>query len=99
MKNFVQNPDFMRTQPPLAEVLSDLSSGYTPANGVRFTKEQDLAISHIDGLTVVNSGAGVGKTLCLVAKLVEIQNVKPGARTLCLAFSRKAAIEIRDRAG
>ena len=57
MKNFVQNPDFMRTQPPLAEVLSDLSSGYTPANGVRFTKEQDLAISHIDGLTVVNSGA------------------------------------------
>ena len=99
MENFITKPKFMRCQPPLAEVLPDLSSGYTPANRVRFTKEQDLAISHIDGLTVVNSGAGVGKTLCLVAKLAAIQQARQGVRTLCLAFSRKAALEIRDRVG
>ena len=99
MENFITKPKFMRCQPPLAEVLPDLSSGYTPANRVRFTKEQDLAISHIDGLTVVNSGAGVGKTLCLVAKLAAIQQARQVVRTLCLAFSRKAALEIRDRVG
>lgn len=61
--------------------------------------EQLAAIMPLEGRCVVNSGAGTGKTTVLVARMLAIQSNFPQAHVLMLTFSRKAAMELRDRLG
>ena len=61
--------------------------------------EQLAAIAPLTGRCVVNSGAGTGKTTVLVARMLAIQEQFPGSHVLMLTFSRKAALELRDRIG
>lgn len=59
--------------------------------------EQLAAIMPLEGRCIVNSGAGTGKTTVLVARMLAIQEQHPGAHVLMLTFSRKAALELRNR--
>ncbi len=93
---FITKPIFLAGKPPKAEIMTKAEE--KSGNGM-FTDEQIEAISHIDGLSVVNSGAGSGKSTCLVARVLTIQNARPDASILCLAFSKKAAQELKERLG
>lgn len=62
--------------------------------------EQRAAAEHGDGPLVVVAGAGTGKTTTLAARLATL--VRRGAdpqRVLLLSFSRRAALEMGQRAG
>ena len=61
--------------------------------------EQLAAIMPLTGRCVVASGAGTGKTTVLIARMIAIKENFPQAHVLMLTFSRKAALELRDRLG
>ena len=93
---FRTKPAFLTGEPPKAELLPAAGA---QTDGISFTDEQIGAISHVDGLTIVNSGAGTGKSSSLVARVLTIQKARPDASILCLAFSKKAAQELKERLG
>ena len=61
--------------------------------------QQLAAIHQLEGVHVINSGAGTGKTATLVARLLRIRKVYPSATVLMLAFSKSAAQELQHRVG
>ena len=61
--------------------------------------QQLAAIQDLQGVHVINSGAGTGKTATLVARLLRIREVYPSATVLMLAFSKSAAQELQHRVG
>lgn len=90
------HPAFALAAPlPLAEVALPLAVH----DGDRQTlNEQQLAaIEPLEGRCVVNSGAGTGKSTVLTARMLAILQSYPEARVLMLTFSRKAALELRNR--
>jgi DNA helicase-2/ATP-dependent DNA helicase PcrA len=76
--------------------MADLS---TVARTGELSAEQHAAVHHGDGPLLVVAGAGSGKTTTLAARLAAL--VQRGAdprRVLLLSFSRRAAIELAERA-
>ena len=61
--------------------------------------QQFEALAPLTGRVLVNSAAGTGKSTVLVARMLAIQESYPDARILMLTFSKKAAMELRDRIG
>jgi DNA helicase-2/ATP-dependent DNA helicase PcrA len=63
-----------------------------------FNAEQLDAITAIDGISMIVSGAGTGKTSCIIGKIKQIKKHHPEARMLLvISFTRKAVDEIRHR--
>lgn len=62
-------------------------------------KQQRLAIVHEEDANLVIAGAGCGKTTTLVGKLAYLTKIKkvPKEEILMLAFTRKAANEMKER--
>lgn len=84
--------------PPVAEVCQPLV--VRDGNKKNTLNDDQLAaIMPLTGKCVVNSGAGTGKTTVLVARVLAIKEQCPQAHVLLLTFSRKAALELRDRIG
>ena len=68
--------------------------------GTMTLNEQQLAaIQEFSGYHVINSGAGTGKSATLVARLQRIHEIYPTATVLMLAFSKSAALELKERVG
>ena len=65
----------------------------------KLNDQQLAAIQQLEGVHVINSGAGTGKTATLVARLQKIHEVYPTATVLMLAFSKSAALELKERVG
>jgi len=63
------------------------------------SKEQINAVISDDSVTLVNAGAGSGKTSVIAAKVIHlVQNKKiDPSKILLLSFSRKAAVELTER--
>ncbi len=77
----------------------DLLGVSVVAPDVRLTDEQEAAVERRHGATLLDAGAGSGKTSVLVerfARAVERDGVDP-ARILAITFTEKAAAELRER--
>lgn len=62
-------------------------------------KQQIVAIQSVEGCHIINSGAGTGKTSVLCARLQRIHSLYPSATVLMLAFTKAAALELKERVG
>ncbi len=65
----------------------------------RFTEEQRVAITHVDGPMLVLAGPGSGKTTVITERvryLIEEQGVHPG-NILVITFTKAAAEEMKER--
>ena len=65
----------------------------------KLNDQQLSAIQQLEGVHVINSGAGTGKTATLVARLQRLHEVYPTATVLMLAFSKAAVQELQQRVG
>ncbi len=69
--------------------------------GIRFTKEQELAIRTTEANVLVSASAGTGKTAVLVERVIRLvtRPVEPVSleRILVLTFTEKAAEEMKSR--
>lgn len=94
-KNYVNehNDDFAE------DCLSKNSLFFDTFESYPLDKYQRLAIVHEEDANLVIAGAGCGKTTTLVGKLAYLTNIKnvPKEEILMLAFTRKAANEMKDR--
>lgn len=97
MSKFTSQPLFMRCSSPPVASAAPMEAAVFKAGNITFSHEQEQAILATTGKTLIHAGAGVGKTLCLVSRAIAIQLHNPGAKVLCLAFSKKAALEIKQR--
>ena len=59
--------------------------------------EQLQAVEVLTGPTVVNSGAGTGKSTVLVERMRRIKQQSPEAKVLMISFTKKAAQELKAR--
>ena len=67
-------------------------------NHVKFTPEQNAAISYRDGSLLVSSAAGSGKTMVIVERLIKyIDEGFDIDDFLIITYSRAAAIELREK--
>lgn len=96
---FTTHPSFAPVAKlPIAPI--DYPDSVHEGNGKQtLNAEQLAAIMPLEGRVTINSGAGTGKTTVLVARMLAIQENFPQAHVLMLTFSRKAALELRDRLG
>ena len=62
-------------------------------------EQQIAALMPLTGHTLINSGAGTGKSTIMVARMQNILRQFPKAKVLMLTFSRKAALELKSRIG
>ena len=73
----------------------------TPTLGQQLTEEQQsIVCAAADRLTLIQAGAGTGKTHTLVSRiafLAEDSGLDPGDELLVLSFSRAAVSEVRKR--
>ncbi len=83
---------------------SDVSNPVEYRGGLRVTAEQAAIVDHVcdaaHGITVVDAGAGSGKTYTTVATVLEILEQDQDAtidRFVLITFTRKAAEELRKR--
>ncbi|MGW1891257.1 ATP-dependent helicase [Streptomyces sp. NPDC002004] len=69
-----------------------------PVEPPRLDAPQRTVVDHADGPLLVLAGPGTGKTTTLVEAVAErVGRGTDPARVLVLTFSRKAAVELRDR--
>lgn len=61
------------------------------------TEEQELATSVTDGRILINAGSGTGKSTCLVAFMRNIVNKHSDAKVLMISFTKKSALELKER--
>ena len=59
--------------------------------------EQLAAVSNLTGPTVINAGAGTGKSTLLVERMRRIKQQYPEAKVLLVTFTKKSALEIKER--
>ncbi len=62
-------------------------------------EHQLAAIQNVEGLHCINSGAGTGKSAVLCARLQRIHTLYPDSTVLMLAFTKAAALELKERVG
>ncbi|MBQ7554339.1 MAG: ATP-dependent helicase [Bacteroidaceae bacterium] len=95
--NFTTRPAWAPTAVlPLADIkpLTVCESSHPNLN-----EQQLAALTPLAGHTLINSGAGTGKSTVLVARMQTILWKCPKAKILMLTFSRKAALELKARIG
>lgn len=105
MNNFSNQPVWLETNVllPLARVLpqkfyptvvkesADLLMEY------QLNVDQMAAVQAVNGFTVINAGAGTGKSMCLTARLAYIRQRYPESNLLLISFTKKAANELVNR--
>lgn len=63
-------------------------------------EEQLAAVSNLSGQTVViNAGAGTGKSRVIIEKMKLIKEQYPEANVLMISFTKKSALELKERIG
>ena len=82
---------------PLATPISNIA--IVKETTSTFNEEQLRAISQLTGRSCINAGAGTGKSTCLIARMQRIIKDHPESRVLMISFTRKSAMELRDRIG
>lgn len=65
--------------------------------GIKLNPEQKKAVEALTGASVINAGAGTGKTTAIVAKLTYSQIKDPGSYALAISFTKKAVYELQSR--
>ena len=66
---------------------------------ITLNPEQSEAVTHMGSPLLIAAGPGSGKTKVIVERirhLIENKGLKP-SEILCLTFSEKAALEMRER--
>ena len=105
MNRFSKYPEWLETKGvlPLAKVLSKEVYPTTIKEAADLLMEYQLnadqmaAVQAVNGFTVINAGAGTGKSMCLTARLVYIRQRYPAANVLLISFTKKAANELVNR--
>ena len=69
------------------------------ANTPKINKQQIAAIQELSGYHVISAGPGTGKSAALIARLQKIHEAYPSSTVLMLAFSKSAALELKERVG
>ena len=65
--------------------------------GIKLNPEQRQAVEAITGASIINAGAGSGKTTAIVAKLMYTQLQNPDSYSLAISFTKKAVYELQSR--
>ena len=65
--------------------------------GLKLNVEQMTAIKALDGVSIVNAGAGTGKTSTIVGKITYASIAKPYCSILAISFTKKAVAELQCR--
>lgn len=65
--------------------------------GIKLNQEQRNAVEAINGASIINAGAGSGKTTAIVAKLMYAQLQQPDSYALAISFAKKAVFELQSR--
>ena len=101
-KNVYQSvPAFAKGKPsiPMAETVSISGVMMVREWSVAecLNQEQLAAVSNIEGPAVVNAGAGTGKSKILVERMKKIKEKYPEANILMISFTKKSAMELKER--
>ena len=65
--------------------------------GIKLTQEQRKAVESLTGASIINAGAGSGKTTSIVAKLMYAHIQDPSSYSLVISFTKKAVYELQSR--
>lgn len=65
--------------------------------GLKLNAEQMTAIKALDGVSIVNAGAGTGKTSTIVGKITYASIANPLCSILAISFTKKAVAELQCR--
>ena len=65
--------------------------------GIKLNQEQRQAVEDLTGVSIINAGAGSGKTTAIVAKLMYSQLQVPDSYALAISFTKKAVYELQSR--
>jgi len=65
--------------------------------GIKLTQEQRKAVESLTGASIINAGAGSGKTTSIVAKLMYAHIQDPSSYSLVISFTKKAVFELQSR--
>ena len=100
MSNFSIHPEWLHETAvlPIAQMPKSLSM-IVKESSSSFNDEQWAAIKDLTGRSIINAGAGTGKSTCLIARMQRITKLYPDAHVLMLSFTRKSALELRMRIG
>lgn len=71
-------------------------NGHTHDN---LNNEQLRTLAILPGRHAINAGAGTGKSTCLIARMVLINDQYPNAKVLMISFTKKSAMDLRERIG
>ena len=94
MSEFTKIPCWSsNASPPLAEVTKEKCARN------ELNKEQLAALEVLTGRHVINAGAGSGKSSVLIARMLLINKTYPDSKVLMISFTKKSAMELRDRIG
>ena len=83
----------------MTKVISIKTNGASVVNAPNLNEQQIAAIQELAGYHVISAGPGTGKSATLIARLQRIHEVYPSATVLMLAFSKSAALELKERVG
>ena len=84
------------TVPPIADIQT--AEVHEPSHP-SLNPQQLAALTPLTGHTLINSGAGTGKSTVIVARMQTILWKYPKAKIILVTFSRKAALELKSRIG
>lgn len=62
-------------------------------------EEQLATIQTLPGHHIINAAAGTGKSLSLIARMVVIGQQAPSSNILMISFTKRSAMELRERIG
>lgn len=65
--------------------------------GLDLNAQQLAAVKDLEGVSIVNAGAGTGKSSVIVAKTLYAQLMKPDCCVLCISFTKKAVADLQSR--
>lgn len=65
--------------------------------GLDLNPQQLAAVKDLKEVSIVNAGAGTGKSSVIVAKTLYAQLMKPDCCVLCISFTKKAVADLQSR--